>query len=138
MLLSKQLFRSMRTSFETCSCSDTLLVLWEIGKWTVIKVLKSGKKHLKTVGITTENDDSAILQSVAFVISNMTVLRYLIWISKMANLRLISAPEWRVSTPPHPTQVKLLSNMCWLNEEFHHQNDRALCHQVCLLHLIMS
>ncbi len=38
MLLSKQLLRSMRTSFKTCSCSDTLLVLWGKGKWTVIKV----------------------------------------------------------------------------------------------------
>ena len=102
MLLSKQLLRSMRTSFKTCSCSDTLLVLWGIGKWTVIKVLKSGKKHLKTLGITTENDASAILRSVALIKSNMTVLRYLVWISKMTNHTLMSAPEWRVSTPPHP------------------------------------
>ncbi len=51
------------------------------------------------------NRESAILQLVAFVISNMTVLRYLIWISKMANHRLISAPEWRVSTPPHPSEA---------------------------------
>ncbi len=106
MLLSKQLLRSMRASFKTCSCSDTstLLVLWGIGKGNqVIKVLQSGKKHLKTLGLTTENDDSAILQSVAFIKSNMTVLRYLLWISKMAYYhRLISAPEWRVFTPPHP------------------------------------
>ncbi len=112
MLLSKQQLRSMRTLFKTCSGSDTLLVLWGIGKGTVIKVLKSGKKHLKTLGITTENGDSTILQSVAFVKSNMTVMRYFVWISKMANHRLISAPEWRVSTQPHPThtpQVKLLT-----------------------------
>ncbi len=39
MLLSKQLLRNMRTSFNTCSCSDTHLVLWGMGKGTVMNVL---------------------------------------------------------------------------------------------------
>ncbi len=94
---------------------DTVSALWSIGKGTVIcKVLKSGKKHLNTLGITRENDDSIILQSVAFVAwcyghqneSNMTALRYLVCISKMANHRLSAVPQLRLSssppTPPHP------------------------------------
>ena len=86
---------------------DTVSALWGIGKGTVIQVLKSGKKHLNTLGITTENKNSVILQSVAFVAScyghqnesNMTALRYLVWIGKMANHRLTSAPELRVLPP---------------------------------------
>lgn len=86
---------------------DSVSALWGIGKGTVFNVLKSGKKHLNTLGITTENDDSVILQSVAFIAScyghqnesNMTALRYLVWIGKMANHRLNSAPELRVLPP---------------------------------------
>ncbi len=48
---------------------DTVSALWGIGKGTVIKVLKSGKKQLDTLGITTANLDSLILQSAAFVAS---------------------------------------------------------------------
>ena len=86
---------------------DSVPALWGIGKGTVFSVLKTGKKHLNTLSITTENDASVILQSVAFIAScyghqnesNMTALRYLVWIGKMANHRLNSAPELRVLPP---------------------------------------
>ena len=36
------------------SCFDTASALWGIGTGTITRVLKSGKKHLKTLGITTD------------------------------------------------------------------------------------
>ena len=86
---------------------DSVSALWGIGKGTVFSVLKSGKKHLNTLGITTKNDESVILQSVAFIAScyghqnetDMTALRYQVWLGKMANHRLNSAPKLRVLPP---------------------------------------
>ena len=51
--------------------------------------------------------DSVVCQSVAFIAScygyhnemNMTALRYRVWINKMANHSLNSAPELRILPP---------------------------------------
>lgn len=86
---------------------DTVSALWGIGKGTVLKVLKSGKKSLNKLGNTTESDDNVKLQCISFIascyghehISDMTSLRYLVWTNKMANHKLSTAPKLRVLPP---------------------------------------
>lgn len=90
---------------------DTVSSLWNIGKGTVLKVLKSEKKPLNKLGFTNESDDSVLLQCIAFMAScyghpketNMTYLRYLTWVTKMGNHKLTSVPELRVLPPTTET-----------------------------------
>ena len=86
---------------------DTVSSLWGIGKGTVLKVLKSGKKSLNKLGETQEHFDEIMFESTAFIAScygfqyesDMTSLRYKVWTNKMANHKLNSAPKLRVLPP---------------------------------------
>ncbi len=130
---------------------DTVSELWGIGKGTETNVLKSGKKHLTTLGITTQNDDCIYSNQLAFIAqcydhqneSNVRVLHCLVWITKMVNLRLTSfrlarlvwiessSHKWRISKLPygevHYNQIDLQSVLySMFDGEFHRQHSRAV------------
>ena len=148
----------------------TASALWAIGRGTIIRVLKSGKKHLKTLGITTEMTTLILISYLrCIVLWPPEWIQYdsfaLLGLDILDGQPQTNLCSWIESLHPHPTphkwsfQVRCVqsaflnghlekctttrstcnqSSTVWLDEEFHHQHARALCHQVCLLHLIMS
>lgn len=87
---------------------DTVAALWSVGKGTVLKTVKEGMKRLDKLGEVSESFETIRLQATAFVAScyghpscesNTTALRYEVWLKKMSNHKLNSAPDLKVLPP---------------------------------------
>jgi hypothetical protein len=85
---------------------DTVSYMFGIGKLTALKVLKSGMT-LSLLGCQQANIADAVSEATRFVAAcygskstgDLSEIRYAIWASKMANIKLTSAPKLK-SLPP--------------------------------------
>ena len=85
---------------------DTTSYIYGIGKARVLKVLNSGKA-LKLLGAEDVHIDEVVAEATSFISTcygikhagDMSEIRYSVWLMKMANTKISSAPKLR-SLPP--------------------------------------
>ena len=85
---------------------DTVPYLWGIGKVTVVKVLSSGKQlrklgdlHIQMVVVIYECTLLVAVCCGSLRSTDMTSLRYTVWLAKMSNPKVNSDPDLNVLTP---------------------------------------